>query len=424
MESTNANVLTEMEQDVIGEVMNISLGSSATSLSSLLNQRVEITVPKVNVVSAKEFQFNEIEPAIGVEIKYIKGISGYNVMLLKRDDIRKILNLLMSTEIEPDEFELDEISMSAVGEVMNQMMGSAATALADFLGRTVNISTPTTYEIEDQTEFKERYFKNGDYLVAVNFELKVGDVINSEFVNVIAIPLAKELVSLFMAGTGLDESVTESEESTSANDEYDFEDENASESKVPISEPAPRPIPSSVQTSTPESIKVETPKTPVQNKSPQYEDEYNERPRRKKAVNEYYEDEYEEEYREEYRAPRPKKRPRKAPSVNVRPVEYESFDEDEYEDLTEEQKTNLELIMTVPLRISVEIGRTKKKIKDILEFSQGTIVELDKQAGTQVDIIANGQIIAKGDVVIVNDNYGVRVTEIVKREELVNLTKK
>lgn len=417
MESTNANILTEMEQDVIGEVMNISLGSSATSLSTLLNQRVEITVPKVHVVSAKEFEFKNLEPAIGVEIEYVEGISGYNVMLLKRDDVRLILQTLMGTEIAEEDFELDEIAMSAVCEVMNQMMGSAATALADFLSKTVNISTPVAYEVDDKEDFKERYFKEGDNLVAVTFDLKVGDIINSEFVNVISVPLSKELVSLFMEGTGLGSVEEAPVEESPAKDVYDFEDETvqpepavqasfAEDVAKPAAEPA-RPVARQAK--------------PVE--EPAYEDEYyeEEAPRRKRRPAPEYDDEY---YDDEYYAPKPRRKPRKSAPVNIRPVQYESFDDDEFEDLSEEQKTNLELIMTVPLKISVEIGRTQKRIKEILEFSQGTIVELDKTAGAQVDIIANGQKIAKGDVVVVNDNYGVRVTEIVKKEEIVNLTKK
>lgn len=414
MESTNANILTEMEQDVIGEVMNISLGSSATSLSTLLNQRVEITVPKVHVVSAKEFEFKNLEPAIGVEIQYVEGISGYNVMLLKRDDVRLILQTLMGTEISEEDFELDEIAMSAVCEVMNQMMGSAATALADFLSRTVNISTPVAYEVDDKEDFKERYFKAGDHLVAVTFDLKVGDIINSEFVNVISVPLSKELVSLFMEGTGLGAIEEEPVETTPENEVYDFEEE--------VEKPAPAEIKATVEETIEKKVESKPiAEKPVRREAAYEEEYYEEAPRKRRRPAPEYEDEY---YEDEYYAPKPRRKPRKTAPVNIKPVQYESFDDDEFENLTEEQKTNLELIMTVPLKISVEIGRTKKRIKEILEFSQGTIVELDKTAGTQVDIIANGQKIAKGDVVVVNDNYGVRVTEIVKKEELVNLTKK
>lgn len=412
MDISKDEILSDMERDVIGEVMNISLGSSATSLSSLLNQRVDITVPEVKVVSALEFSFDDLEPAVGVEIKYLSGIEGNNIMILKKADIKVILETLMGTTIEEENFEFDEIAMSAVCEVMNQMMGSAATALADFLGKRVEISTPVTYEIKNQDDFKNRYFEETQNIVAVKFNLNVGQMINSEFINVISVPLAKEMVSLFLSGTGLSDSSddvvenksssTEKEDTLKVNDEpvsysTDVDDESEKSKKR-------------------KAKKIKEIKE-IEDVDESYEDDN------------YEEDEDEEyDYYEEPRASRkrrPKSKKHRAPvePVNVSPVEYESFDNEEEEILSDDQLTNLGLIMSVPLQISVEIGRTKKKIKEILEFQQGTIVELNKQAGAQVDIIVNGQVIAKGDVVVINDNFGVRVTEIVKKDEIVKLTK-
>ncbi len=428
MEALNNVFLTDMEKDVIGEVMNISLGSSATSLSSLLSKRVDITVPKVNVVSMQNFDFQDLEPAVGVEIKYIEGITGDNVLILKKVDIKVILETLMGVEIADEEFELDEIAMSAVCEVMNQMMGSSATALADFLGRTVNISTPIAYEIIDKADFKGRYFSETDNLVEVKFDLKVGEVINSEFINVLSIPLAKEMVKLFLAGTGL------GEDDISAGDEILEVLNNEKEKEIlqkPVEKketPIVRKEESAQSNNKPEKSKAK----PIEKYDFEDEDEDDEEPvvsqrkSKKRRYQDYNEDEYEyddEDYEYEARPRRPveRKPKRNRAPVNVSPMQYESFD-DEDENLSEDQRANLGLIMSVPLQVSVEIGRTKKRIKDILEFSQGTIVELDKQAGSQVDIIINGQVIAKGDVVVVNDNFGVRVTEIVKKDEIVKLT--
>lgn len=452
MEVNNLLMLTEMEKDVIGEVMNISLGSSATSLSSLLSKRVDITVPRVSLISTRDFDFNDLEPAVGVEIRYIDGINGDNILILKKADIKVILESLMSIEIPDDEFILDEIAMSAVSEVMNQMMGSAATALADFLGRPVNISTPVAYEITDKESFKGRYFSD-DYIVQVKFDLKVGDVINSEFLNVFSIPLAKELVGLFLKGTGIEQndageivvnqSFAESLDKNSSQtvekpqepkmqieeeEEEDFEPDY--EEEIPVPEPKyEEKVQKPMQRVEPEVTK-STDSAP-KGKINSYEDDFkrdNERldsRRPKRKMPEYYDDYDDEDYDEYEERPRraaQERRPRRTSApVSVAPMQYESFD-DEDEMLSEEQKTNLGLIMSVPLQVTVEIGRTKKRIKDILEFSQGTIVELDKQAGTQVDIIINGQVIAKGDVVVVNDNYGVRVTEIIKKDELFKLT--
>lgn len=427
MEALNEVFLTDMEKDVIGEVMNISLGSSATSLSSLLSKRVDITVPKVNVIKTQDFDFQDLEPAVGVEIKYIEGITGDNVLILKKADIKVILETLMGVEITDEDFELDEIAMSAVCEVMNQMMGSAATALADFLGRTVNISTPIAYEIADQSDFKGRYFSDSGYLVEVKFDLKVGDVINSEFLNVFSIPLAKEMVALFLNGTGLGED--------SLNDDFNLELSNNIEKEVVQSSKVKEehvPVKKEVKVE-----EVRKPEKQVSKPIEKYEDDFDnedeeeiierKKPKKRRAPSYYEEDYYDDEddddyaYEERPRRPVERKTRKSRVPVNVAPMQYDSFD-DEEEELSEEQRTNLGLIMSVPLQVTVEIGRTKKKIKDILEFSQGTIVELDKQAGTQVDIIINGQVIAKGDVVVVNDNFGVRVTEIIKKDEIVKIT--
>lgn len=376
----NENIFSDMERDVIGEVMNISLGSSATSLSTLLGKRVEITVPKVNVISAKEFSYENLEPAIGVEINYIEGLNGVNLMIWKRMDAKTIIEILLGQSISDEEFEMDEINTSAICEVMNQMMGSAATALSDFLGKAINISTPIAYEIDDKTEFKNKYFSEDDVIVAVSFDLFIEGSVQSQFINVMPVSLAREIVSNFLKGAeGL-----ESNENKKVSDAdvasiiSEHETNNVSKSE---------------------------------NQSDGHEEEY--------------EDEQEQHiYREPVKNSVPKRKVQKKKvqsPVTVRPMAYDSFD-DEEDILSEEQLSNLELIMSVPLEISVEIGKAKRQIKDILEFSQGTIIELDKQAGTLVDIIVNGQLIAKGEVVVVNDNFGIRVVEIIKKDELMKLT--
>ena len=156
-----------LEIDAIGEILNISLGSSATALSTMLSTRTDITTPQVKVVVKDEFEFDDLEPAIGVEITYIEGLRGSNIMLLKRVDVKLIVEMMMGFEIPDEEFELNEINLSAICEAMNQMMGASATALSEFLGETVNISTPTTLEITDAKSFKEQYFADEDVMVSV-----------------------------------------------------------------------------------------------------------------------------------------------------------------------------------------------------------------------------------------------------------------
>jgi flagellar motor switch protein FliN/FliY len=90
--------------------------------------------------------------------------------------------------------------------------------------------------------------------------------------------------------------------------------------------------------------------------------------------------------------------------------------------LTNDETQNLDLIMGVSLEIAVEIGRTRKKVQDILALSKGSLVVLDKLAGDQVDVFVNGKCIAHGDVVVIDDNFGIRISEIVQKPSLDNLT--
>jgi len=369
----NENIFSDMERDVIGEVMNISLGSSATSLSTLLGKRVEITVPKIDVLNATQFNYENLEPAIGVEINYVEGLNGVNLMIWKRLDAKAIIEILMGQTIEDDEFVMDEINTSAICEVMNQMMGSAATALSDFLGKPINISTPLAYEINDKNEFQNKYFIDDDVIVAVSFDLFIEDTVQSQFINVMPVSLAREIVSNFLKSvespedTSTVENIVDTKEDNKITQQnYEEDDDDDDDDDVDVYEEKAPPRKKNIVTKTRQKKKEQIP-------------------------------------------------------VNVRQMEYERFD-DEEDILSEDQRSNLELILTVPLEISVEIGKSKRQIKDILGFSQGTIVELDKQAGALVDIIVNGQLIAKGEVVVVNDNFGVRIVEIAKKDELIKIT--
>ncbi|MEG0894511.1 MAG: chemotaxis protein CheC, partial [Oscillospiraceae bacterium] len=202
----NQSVFSDMDRDAIGEILNISLGSSATSVSGLLDKRVTITTPSVSVVTSSDFTFSSLEPAVAVEINYISGLSGTNVMILKESDVKSIVGLLMGVDYsEPgNEFQMDEMSISAICEVMNQMMGASSTALSQFLGRTVNISTPVSFLIEDVEEFKRKYYNDSEEIVAVSFNLEIEDKVNSEFISVFTIGLAKELIDMFGAEMAAD----------------------------------------------------------------------------------------------------------------------------------------------------------------------------------------------------------------------------
>lgn len=491
-------VFNPMQLDAIGEVMNISLGSSATAVSNLLNKRVDITTPKVKVVALEDFSLGELEPAIGVEIKYVSGLEGSNIMLLKRGDVKVILDILMGMETPEEEFEMNELTVSAVCEVMNQMMGAASTALSTFLGRPVNISTPQSFTLDDVAQFKEEHFHHmGSPLVVVNFILDIEDALQSEFVNVMSVELARELLAGF--GMGLEE-MDAMEESTPAPEpapapapepaasgggggklsQEEIErlmgqmaDEPAPEPEPapaaaggggklsqeeierlmgqmadePASEPEPAPAaaggggklsqdeierlmgqmaepapaqpaaqtPPPVQSAPAAQAPVQQPaaqqpvQQPVMQQQPVQQAPVMQQPVQQQPVMQA-----QPVYQPVYQ-PEPK-------LINSQPVPF-SF-ASAAERLGKEQAENLELIMSVPLEVSVEIGRTTRKVEEILTYSKGSLVVLDKLAGDQVDLFVNGMCVARGDVVVIDDNFGIRITEIVKKPGLMDLAAK
>lgn len=369
----NNEMFSEMEIDTIGEILNISMGASATSISTLLDRRVVITTPSVRVQKASEFQFESFEPAVGVEINYTGGLLGTNMMILKESDVQAIVGLLLQRDYADEKFVLDEISNSAICEVMNQMMGSSATALSQLLNRAVNISPPSSFQIESSTSFKKEYYPEDTAVVSVCFHLSIESVLESEFISVISASLAKE--------------ITDS-----------LHNEPALESEpTPVQAQAPpQPAPPSPQ---PQASPQPAPPSPQPRQEVPYQPQA--QPSYETGNSGHMISSAETRY-------------------NVQNVEFSEF-KPEKTALSAEQTNNLNLIMSVPLQISVELGRTKKQIKDILTFSPGTIIELDKQAGAMVDIFVNGQAVSRGEVVVVEDCYGVRVSEIISNNELMKI---
>ena len=384
--------LNPIEIDAIGEIINISLGASATAVATMLDRRVDITTPNVKVVTFEEFEFKRLEPAIGVEITYTHGLSGNNVMIIKKMDVKTIVGLLMGSEIPDEEFEMNELYVSAICEVMNQMMGASATAMSEFIGETVNITTPTSFEIENSDKFKEKYFEPDNNFVSIEFSLSIEGSIKCEFVNLMPIPLVKMLVSRMIP----DQSVLQEAEVSPPVQEAA---PAAPQMEAPTAAPQPQaPIPPQPQYEQPAA-----PQAPPA--APQYEQpaqpQYS-APQAPPAQPQY----------QQPVAPPPPAEPVPNRVIDVKPIPSESFSGKDA--LRESPKDNLELLMDVPLEISVEIGRTRKLVKEIVEFTQGSLIVLDKLAGDQVEIYANERCIARGDVVVVNDNFGVRITEIVK----------
>lgn len=388
-------VFNSMELDAIGELMNISLGSSATAVSNMLDHRVDITTPKVQVVSVEDFSIGDLEPAIGIEIKYVSGLEGSNIMLLKRSDVKTIVDILMGSETPDEEFELNELTISAVCEVMNQMMGAASTALSDFLGYPVNISTPQSFALDDFEQFKKEHFPaDSGNLVVVRFILGIEDVLKSEFVNVMSVDLARELLAGFEMNFG-------APEDTSAPEQTDSQP--VQQAAAP-STPAPAPAAPAQESGTTLS-QAEIERLLAANRGPEQQSAPAQSAPAPQPV-------YVPVPQPVY-APDPK-------VISAKPVQLPTLDVEER--LGKEQADNLEMIMSVPLEISVEIGRTRRKVEDILALSKGSLVVLDKLAGDQVDLFVNGLCVARGDVVVIDDNFGVRITEVLKHAELLNQT--
>ena len=412
--------ISELEKDALGEIMNISMGSAATAVSELLNAKVWITTPRVNVTKVNGMtRYDNLEPAVCVKIEYIKGLSGSNLMVLRQDDVQMILNQLMGQPlvVTPD-FEFDELNISAVSEVMNQMMGASATALSDFLGITIDISTPTPY-IMNQVNLSEVQDMDPDEnIVEIYFDITIDGVIKSEFASIMSVKLAKYIATKMLGeATGSMEDFMDAPPVTAAQ-------------PAPAPAPAPAPTPAPAPMQQPEPMpqmqqpmpQMQMPqmqKPMPQMQMPQMQQPMPQMPPMGEQGQPYGYPPY--GYQQPY--PYPGQQPYYQPQpMNVQTAQLHQFDAPDVQ-LSGDQKTNLQLLMGVPLEISVEIGTAKRKVKDILEFTQGTIIELERQAGAPVDIIVNGNLIAKGDIVVIDDNFAVRITEIMKSRLMDSINK-
>ena len=460
-------IFSPLEISAIGEVTNISLGSSATAISNMLDHRVDITTPTVSVVNAEEFELGEIEPAIGVEIKYVTGLEGSNIMILKMSDIKVIVDILMGTETPDEEFVLNDLTLSAVCEVMNQMMGAASTALSDFLGRVVNISTPETFDLDDMEAFrKERLPAPEGPIVVVKFALDIEPDLKSEFMNVMSVELAKELV----AGFGLEEEdpapAPEPAAPAASGGKLSQEEIEKLMSGAAAPAPAPAPEPAAAggklsqeeieklmagaaapapapepatsggklsqeeieklmaQQSAPQQAAAALGAAPQMGQMPGMAAQMpGTMPQMGQMPADMSQMPYPYYYMPPYGwspPPQPPEQPQHQPPepkvINTQAPTMPTLANGET--LGEEQAQNLDLIMGVPLEVTVEIGRTRKKVQDILAFSKGSLVVLDKLAGDQVDLFVNGKCIARGEVVVIDDNFGIRISEILHKPEL------
>ena len=376
--------LSDTEKDAVGEISNISMGTAATTLSSLLNQKVNITTPRVEVADWDKLSRKYDRPCVMLQIRYKEGIDGYKVLILKERDVKIFTDLMMGgTGNVDDGEELTDLHLSAIGEAMNQMMGSAATSLSSMFNRKIDISPPIANIVETYNEMDETLpqFLNDNFVI-VAFKMQIGDLIDSEIMQLYPIDFAKELLTMFSID----------QEAQSDNSSASTEPTPAEQTAAPQPQAATAPQAATVpQQPMPDMSQqgMMQQGMPMQGMPYGYGMPMQGMP---------------------YGYGMPMQQ---APvkDVNVSPASFQPFQAD-VNPLV--QQENIDLIMDVPLEVTVELGRVSKSIKDILDFAPGTIVELNKIAGEAVDVLVNGKYVAKGEVVVIEENFGVRITEIIK----------
>ncbi len=355
---SSSMTLTDAERDAIGEIANINMGTAATTLSTLLNNKVTITTPKVSYVTINEISAQYDKPCVFIHISYIDGISGNNVLILKEHDVKVITDLMMGGDGSNTDGELTELHLSAISEAMNQMMGSAATSLSSMLDKKVDISPPTASVVDLNDSIDDVTVSRflSDELVQVSFDMRIGDLVDSQIMQLYPFDFARDLYQKFVGEVGIGQEPAQPE---------------------PVVAPEPQQMPE--QTASMPDMGMDMNMAAQQ---PQMQQAMPQQP---------------------YMMP--------TPNVNVQPAQFQPFNAGVSPLM---QQENIDLIMDVPLEVTVELGRSNKSIKEILDFSPGTIIELNKLAGEPVDVLVNGKFVAKGEVVVIEENFGIRITEISK----------
>lgn len=364
--------LSPEEKDAIGEISNICMGTAATTLYSLVNQKVVITTPVVEISNWSSLTSDYAKPCVFINIYYKEGIDGNNVLILKEDDVKIITDLMMGGDGLNPSPELTDLHLSAICEAMNQMMGSTATSLSSMLNCKIDISPPEADLMNmdaDAIPDKVTDFMKSKF-VKVTFRMTIGDLVDSTIMQLYPIDFSKELFKRFSGG-----------------------DDAA------VEEPVAKPEPvKSVPASTPEPAPAK----------PQYQSNMSQSMMSQPMMG------------QQMMGQQMMSQPMMGmpmmgvqPEVNVQNVQFQAFNP--VANLAMQQE-NIDLIMDVPLEVSVVLGRTKKSIKEILEFGPGTIIELDKLAGEPIDVMVNQKLVAKGEVVVIEESFGIRISEIIKEK--------
>lgn len=387
-EKTVDDYLSALEQDALGEIGNITFGSAATALSTLLSMKVDITTPKVSIITRERFEAEFPKPHVAIHVTYVDGFEGINSLVIKTRDAQVIADLMLGGNGNPTDEELNEIHVSAVQEAMNQMMGSSATSMSTIFNRFVNISPPGIDILNMSSGDGVSNLPPDETLIKISFRLAIGDLIDSTIMQLLPVQFAKDMVNSLIGGGSSDPAPAQKESAPAV---------EAPSAQVPVQE-----APASYQQPAPAQPPMQ--QAPVQ---PPYQAPYQPP---MQPQHDYYPG-------PQYPQDRPYAEPQHYGGVpnrnyNVQPVQFSNL---QAPSMGHVDENNLNLLMDIPLKVTVELGRTQKQIKDILELSQGSIIELDKLAGEPVDILVNNKLIAKGEVVVIDENFGVRVTDIVSQ---------
>jgi flagellar motor switch protein FliN/FliY len=371
--------LTDVEIDALGEMSNISMGTAATTLSSLVNQRVNITTPQVSYATWDDLVVNYDRPCVFIQIYYKDGLDGNNILVLKEKDVKVITDLMMGGDGSNIDGELNDLHLSAISEAMNQMMGSASTSLSSMLEKKIDISPPQASLIDlpelvnggDIADFLKGRF------VKVAFRMEIGNLVDSELMQLYPFDFARNLYEQFMRYTNGTSVQTETKSASKK------------ESTPKQSEPTP---------------------TPMVNQQPQMQmnapmQQNMGMPMQQGMGMPQGMPMMDMQYMQGYQQMMPQQ------NVNIAPAQFQPFTPMQSPLL---QTENIDLLLDVPLEVTVELGRTSKSIKEILDFAPGTIIELNRLAGEPIDVLVNGKYVAKGEVVVIEEAFGIRVTEIVK----------
>ncbi len=352
---SKAVALTSDEIDALGEIGNISMGTAATTLFTLLNHKVLITTPKVEAMTWDDFTATLTDDLTAVSVDYTEGLTGANLMILKDEDVKVIADLMMGGTGAYIDGPVTDLHLSAIAESMNQMIGSSSTSMAQIFNKKIDISPPQAIKMD--TDLESIFGPKGD-LVKISFRLQVEEnIIDSELMQVLPISFAKELIA----------SLFSQEEAQAQNNTNEV-----TETPVQSAPPAPAPTPAPVYE---QPVQM----APVQ---PNMQQSYHSQPSSIRS------------------------------DVDVKSPQFQTFDSGP----KVYPKENMDILMDVSLEVSVELGRTSRKIKEILEFGPGSILELNRLVGEPVDVLVNGKFVASGEVVVIDENFGIRITDIINPE--------